>query len=134
MCGPLLLASVGGFALELWVLIRVGARVGAFETVLLVFLTAAAGMALVRGQSLVTLDRLRRGHAERAEVLEGPLLLVAALLLLLPGFISDAAGALLLIPPLRRRVARKLFERFGRGGPGGPGGPPGDDTIIVIRR
>lgn len=131
MCGPLLFGMVGGFALELWVLIQVGARVGAFETVLLVFLTAAAGMALVRGQSLTTLERLRRGQAERAEVLEGPLLLVAALLLLLPGFVSDAVGALLLIPPLRRVVARKLFERVGRGG---PGGPPSDDTIIVIRR
>jgi UPF0716 protein FxsA len=131
MCGPLLLGIVGGFALELWVLIQVGARVGALETIFLVFLTAAVGMALVRGQSLTTLDRLRRGHAERAEVIEGPLLVVAALLLLLPGFVSDAAGALLLIPPLRRLVARKLFERFGRGG---PGGPPSDDTIIVIRR
>ncbi len=127
-CGPILLAAVAGFALELYVLIEVGARVGAVQTVSLVFLTAIVGTALVRGQGLVALQRLQAGRAERAEVLEGPLLVVAALLLLLPGFITDAMGALLLVPPLRRRVARRLFERHGHGPRGG------DGTIIVVRR
>ena len=127
-CGPILLAALGGFALELYLLIEVGARLGGVETVFLVFMTAIAGTALVRGQGLTVLRRLQAGRAERAEVLEGPLLVVAALLLLLPGFLTDGAGALLLIPPLRRWVARRLFDRRGSGRGGG------DGTVIVIRR
>ena len=111
-CGPILLAAVAGFALELYVLIEVGARVGAVQTVSLVFLTAIVGTALVRGQGLVALQRLQAGRAERAEVLEGPLLVVAALLLLLPGFITDAVGFAMLVPPLRTLVAARLVARY----------------------
>ncbi|MCA9538052.1 MAG: FxsA family protein [Myxococcales bacterium] len=134
MCGPLLAVLVLLPAIELWLLIEVGARIGGGPTVLLVFLTAAVGVTLARGQGLAVLDRLRRGEVPAdAALLDGPMLALAALCLLLPGLITDTIGALLLIPPLRRVAARALVRRFGRPR-GGPGGPGDDETIIVVRR
>jgi len=136
MCGPILLAAVLIPALELWVLIEVGSRIGPLTAVLLVFVTAALGMAFARDQGMATLTRLRDGTLPaNVAQLDGPLLVLAAVLLLVPGFITDALGALLLVPPLRRRLAKHVVERFGRpGDPGGPGGPDGPGTIIVVRR
>ncbi len=140
MCGLIALTALFLPALEIYVLIEVGARIGAAETLFLVFATAALGLWAARGQSLRALDRVRRGQVpQRAEVLEGPLLLLAALCLLVPGFVTDSVGALLLLPPVRRRLARAAVQRFGRPGPGGPpDGPagPGSDApeIIVVPR
>lgn len=143
MCAPILLGIVALFAGELWLLIHLGRAIGSFETVLLVLLTAAVGLSAVRGQSLEALQRMQRhGHLpRRAEMLESPLLLLAALCLLIPGFITDTIGALLLLPPLRRAVARHLTDRGGgppRSGGGGGGGPSNvieqdGETIIVVK-
>lgn len=133
MCGPLLFALIAIPTLEIWILIEVGARIGALPTILLIFLTAAAGLAAAREQSLATLDKLRRGELPAdVTALQGPLLLLAALCLLIPGFATDLTGALLLIPPIRSAAARALIRRFG--GPRGPGDPGGSGTIIVVRR
>ncbi len=133
MCGPILLALIAVPALELWVLISVGSHIGPLTTVLLVFLTAAAGLAAAREQSLDTLQKLQRGELPAdVSALQGPLLLLAALCLLFPGFVTDFMGALLLLPPVRAAAARAIVKRFGP--PGGPGGPGGPGTIIVVRR
>lgn len=136
MCALLLFGPLALFALELWLLITVGGRIGGLETVTLVFLTAAVGLYAARGQGLAALERFQRGGIPgHAEVLDGPLLVVAALCLVVPGFITDAVGALLLIPPVRRLVARYLTRRFGgRGGPGGSTSGEDGETIIVVRR
>ncbi len=130
MCGPILLAAILIPAVELWVIIEVGSRIGALTAVMLVFVTAGLGMVFARNQSLSTISRLREGTLP-ADVagLDGPLLLMAALLLLIPGFVTDGLGGLLLIPPVRQRVARAIVDRFG-----GPGGPDGSGTVIVVRR
>lgn len=132
-CGPLLLTVLLIPALELWVIIEVGARIGGLTAVVLVFVTAALGLAFARDQSLSAVTQLRDGTlpADVAQ-LNGPLILLAALLLMVPGFITDTLGALLLVPPLRTRLARYIVDRFSR--PGGPGGPGGPGTIIVVRR
>ncbi len=126
MCAPLLFGAIGLFAVELLVMIELGSKLGGVPTVLLVFFTAAIGVAAVRGQGLAMLDRLRHEIPADAELLEGPLLAIAAALLVLPGFVTDTLGFALLIPPLRRWLARRIVDRFG--GPGGGG------NIIVIRR
>lgn len=126
MCGPLLLGGLGLLVAELYLLMAIGAHIGPFVTLLLIFGTAAAGLPLVRGQGLTVLRKLQTGVPAQADRLEGPLLILAALCLLLPGFITDATGALLLLPPIRRAAARYLADRFGKGG-------GGDGTIIVIR-
>lgn len=128
MCGLVLLVLVVFPTIELYVLIEVGSRLGAAQTLTLVFITAAAGLWLARGQGLAVIRKMQQGIPAEAEVLAGPLLALGALLLVLPGFISDGFGLLLMVPPIRRAVARFVVARFGRP-PRGPGGPP----VIVVQ-
>ncbi len=123
---------------EMYLLIRVGSYIGALPTIALVMLTAVIGVALLRVQGLATLtrgrSRLESGELPAREVAEGLLLAVAGALLITPGFVTDTLGFLLLVPPVRRAVARRLLDRVvvvghGQGprGPeyGGPGRPQG---------
>lgn len=91
--------------LELSVLIDVGGEIGAINTVLLCLLTAAIGLSLVRLQGLAVLRNMQNATQSGAPVgeslLHGFFLLVAGAFLLVPGFVTDAVGALLLIPPVR---------------------------------
>ncbi len=109
---------------EIYVLVAVGSHLGALATVALVVLTAVTGVALLRLQGLATLDRvqraLARGEIPARPMLEGLLLLVAGALLLTPGFVTDAAGFALLVPRVRRALARRLLD----GGWLRPGPPP----------
>jgi len=102
--------------LEIYLLIVVGGIIGAFPTVVLVVLTAVIGAALARHQGLATLRRLQatmaRGEAPAIEMLEGVLLLVGALLLLTPGFFTDALGFVCLLPPTRRLLSLWALKRF----------------------
>jgi UPF0716 protein FxsA len=101
---------------EIWLLIEVGGWIGALPTVALVVLTAVIGATLARIQGLATLQRLQaamaRGEAPAIEMLEGVLLLVGALLLLTPGFITDGFGFACLLPFTRRALARWFLRRF----------------------
>lgn len=123
---------------EIYVLIEVGARIGAPWTIALVVLTAAIGAALVRRQGLATLSRVQAsldaGALPATELVEGAFLLVAGVLLLTPGFVTDAAGFALLVPPIRRALAQRLLARGvvrAAGAPGRPGGnePGRGDTL-----
>ena len=101
-----LLLFIGLPLIELYILIQVGAGIGAFSTILLSILTAVLGAWLVRHQGFSVLRRVRelldRHEVPAIEVVDGALLLVAGLCLLLPGFVTDGCGFMLLIPPLRR--------------------------------
>lgn len=125
----LLALFVGAPLVELYILIKVGEVIGAGVTVLAVIGTAVLGAWLIRAQGLSTQTRLRQrlamGEMPAMEVLEGAALLVAGVTLLTPGFVTDALGFLLLIPPLRRALIRAAARRavVVRGG-GGPGGGP----------
>lgn len=130
MCGPLLLLLVGLPALEIYGIIKVGQAIGAFETMLLLAAAFMLGLGLVRGHSLAALRRLQTGAPPSSDLLAGPLALVAAILLMIPGFASDLVALPLLVPPIRRLVARWIVRRFGR--PGGPGG--GGGTVVIFRR
>lgn len=108
----LLLALVIGVPLiELYVLIQVGSQIGALPTLVLTLLTAAIGIALVRRQGLGVLARVGRALAAdelpALDLLDGVLLLVAGFFLLLPGFITDTLGFLLLVPPVRQWLIRR---------------------------
>jgi UPF0716 protein FxsA len=109
-----LLVFVGVPLLELYLLIQVGSEIGALPTIGLSILTAILGSWLVRVQGFSVLLRVRgmldRGEVPALEVLDGALLLIAGVMLLLPGFITDALGFLLLIPPLRRFVIRRFVR------------------------
>lgn len=102
--------------IEMTVLIKVGSHIGALATVGLVFLTAILGVTLIRKQGLETSlkaqEKMRRGELPASEVAEGLMLLFAGLCLMMPGFITDIIGGLLLIPPLRRLFAAGLLVNF----------------------
>ena len=124
---------------EIYFLIKIGSWIGALPTVLLVVVTAVLGAALVRYQGFATLQRLQmtlaRGEMPAIEMLEGVILLVAAVLLLTPGFFTDVIGFACLLPALRRALAlwglkRAMVDPTGQGpfGPS-PGSGPGQRTI-----
>lgn len=114
----LLLAGIAEIALLVWV----GSRLGLGATFLLVALTSVLGGIVVKRQGLAMWRsarlRLAHGSMPGGELIHGAMILVAGGLLLLPGFLSDLAGAGLLIPAVRRRLrtaaGSRLVERFSR--------------------
>ena len=118
-------------AAEIFLFIEVGGQIGAWPTVGMIFATAIIGGTILRYQGRQMIERAREQVAKQglpvAEIAHGAVLVLAALLLLTPGFITDALGALLLIPFLRRFILgvilisiRSRIHRFG--GQTGPGG------------
>jgi UPF0716 protein FxsA len=122
MCGPLLLLLIGVPALEIFGLIRVAERIGGLETLLLVVGSFMLGVGVMRGQSASAVRNLRSGAPPTADMLAGPLVFVAALLLMFPGFVTDALALPLLLPPVRRALARRLVARSVGGRYGARGG------------
>ena len=100
---------------EIYLLVEIGARIGAPWTILLVVLTAIVGAWLVRVQGLATWRRfqasLARNELPATALAEGLCLLIAGALLLTPGFFTDAVGFACLIPPLRRTLIRRFIQR-----------------------
>lgn len=106
----ILLILIGGPLLELSVLIDVGTEIGGLNTVLLCILTAAVGLSLVRRQGIAVMTEMRSkmeaGEPTGEAMIHGFFLLLAGLMLMFPGFVSDTFGALLLIPPFRLMLGR----------------------------
>lgn len=98
---------------EIAVLIEVGGAIGVWNTIALVILTAIAGTALLRIQGLATLarvqDSLARDTFPASALFDGACLLVAGVLLLTPGFVTDALGLVLFVPPFRRLLRRLIW-------------------------
>ena len=105
---------------EIALFIEAGRLIGIIPTILLTFATAVAGSFLVRVQGLATLNRIaqsiEKGEMPVAPVIDGMGIFVAGLLLLTPGFLSDAIGLLLFVPPIRRGVGRWIFRKLARSG------------------
>jgi len=120
-----LLLFVGIPLVELYFLIQVGAQIGALPTIGLSILTALLGGALVQVQGLSVLVRVREAMAREQlpalEMLDGALLLVAGLVLLLPGFVTDVLGFLLLVPGLRRLLIARFVYLLPEQSPPGQG-------------
>jgi UPF0716 protein FxsA len=113
---------------ELWVVIKVGGLIGIWPTIALLLADSMLGALLLRHQGLGAWRRFNEAIAERRfpgrEVADGLLIVVGATLLLTPGFLTDAVGLLLLIPPTRALVRRVVRVYFGKrlvvmGGPAG---------------
>ena len=101
---------------EVFIFLEVGSVIGTWPTIGLIVGTAVVGGMILRWQGLQTLARARRQLAANrlpvAEMAEGAALALAAVLLLTPGFFTDALGTLLLFPPLRRSLLRRLIARL----------------------
>ena len=107
--------------LEIVGFIQVGDWIGAGPTIGLLALSAVVGVLIVRHQGLASLSKAQaaaaRGEAPIGTVLDGFCAVLAGVLLIIPGFLTDILGILLLIRPLRRGIGRWLFSRIGAGMP-----------------
>ena len=111
----LLLLTVVPFV-ELMILLEVGRVIGVFPTLLIIIITGILGATLARIQGLSTLNRIRaemhEGRLPADAMIDGLLILAAALVLLTPGFLTDLVGFFLLIPFGRSMIRNKLRSYF----------------------
>jgi UPF0716 protein FxsA len=116
MFGKLFLLFVLVPVAEIYLLVTVGSSIGAFPTVALVILTALAGAHLARMQGLSTMMRIRenldQGFMPAEELLDGVLIFLAGMVLLTPGFLTDIAGLLILLPATRNLFKKWLRKKF----------------------
>ena len=100
--------------IEIYFLVKVGEQIGPLKTILLVIITAIIGTWLLRQQGLSTLARFQSsmasGKIPAQEMIEGVILLIGGILLLTPGFVTDALGLLCLLPFSRQAFARKIAK------------------------
>ncbi len=101
--------------IEIYLLFAVGGHIGIFPTLALIVLTAVIGTTMLRSQSVATLQKFKtqfeQGIMPQQALLEGLMILVGGLLLLTPGFFTDAIGFICLLPWTRQRLAA-YFSRY----------------------
>ncbi len=102
--------------LEIYLFIQIGAQIGAFNTILIILLTAVIGIYFVRLQGLTTLKsgvtQLYRNQIPVYEMMSGAALAFAALLLIIPGFATDIVGFLLILPVTRNLIFKYLGRKY----------------------
>ena len=108
----LLLFLIGIPALEIFLMIKIGQNIGALNTVGLIFLTAIVGIYFAKIEGLNTLRsgvyNLYKNKSPVFEIISGASIAFAALLLIIPGFMTDVIGFLLLIPFTRKIIINSL--------------------------
>ena len=101
--------------IEIYLFIKIGSQIGAFNTVLLILTTAVAGVAYARYEGFNTLksgvSQLIKNEMPIYELISGATLAFAALLLIFPGFATDFIGILLVIPITRRLILGKFIKK-----------------------
>ena len=111
----LLLILIGLPAIEIFVMIKIGQNIGALTTVSLIFLTAVVGIYFAKIEGLNTLRsgvyNLYKNKIPLFEIFSGASIALAALLLIVPGFITDAVGFLLLIPFTRKIIINSFMTK-----------------------
>ena len=105
---PFFLLFIGLPAIEIFLMIEVGGRIGAFNTIVIIFLTGIIGVYFAKLQGIQTLKsgmvNLYQNKVPAYELVSGASIAVAALLLIIPGFFTDFLGFLLLIPFTRKML------------------------------
>ena len=108
-----LLFLIGIPALEIFVMIKIGENIGAFNTVSLIFLTAIIGIYFAKMQGLNTLRSgiysLYKNEIPLFEIISGASIALAACLLIFPGFVTDTIGFLLLVPWTRKIIVKSFI-------------------------
>ena len=101
---------------EIYLLIKIGSQIGAITTVLLIFTTAVVGIYYAKYEGLNTLKsgffQLSKNEAPAYEVISGAAIAFAALLLIIPGFLTDLTGFLIIFPPSRKFLFNKFSKKF----------------------
>ena len=111
-----ILFIIGIPAIEIYLMIKVGGVIGAFNTILLIFFTAITGIYFVRIAGLSALksgfNQLVKNEIPIYEMISGAALAFAALLLIIPGFLTDIVGFLLIIPVTRKFFIKSISLKF----------------------
>ena len=113
---PILLLIILIPIVEIYFLIKIGSQIGAATTILLIFMTAIVGVYYAKYEGLNTLKsgfiQLSRNQAPTYEVLSGAAIALAALLLIIPGFLTDILGFFLIFPLSRKLIFEKFILKF----------------------
>ena len=101
---------------EIYLFIKIGDQIGAFNTISLIFITAIIGVIYARYEGLNTLrsgfSQLIKNEAPIYEIISGAAIAFAALLLIVPGFATDLFGFLLIFPLTRKLIFGKIVNKF----------------------
>ena len=102
--------------IEIYLFIEIGGKIGAFNTISLIFITAIIGVIYARYEGLNTLrsgfSQLIKNEAPIYEIISGAAIAFAALLLIVPGFATDLFGFLLIFPLTRKLIFGKIVNKF----------------------
>ena len=112
----LLFFIIGVPIIEIYLFIEIGSKIGAVLTIFLILSTAFIGIIYVRYEGFNTLrsamGQLIKNEIPLFEIVSGAALVIGAFLLLLPGFLTDAIGLLLIFPITRKMIFKKVSSRF----------------------
>ena len=101
---------------EIYLFIKIGAQIGAFNTILLIFVTAITGIIYARYEGLNTLrsaySQIVKEETPAYEIISGAAIAFAAILLIIPGFATDIFGFLLIFPISRKFFFNKFARKF----------------------
>ena len=102
--------------IEIYLFIKIGSYIGAFNTVSLILITAIVGIIYARYQGFNTLrsgiSQLIKNEIPVYEIISGAALAFAALLLILPGFATDLMGLILIFPPTRKLILKNFSKKY----------------------
>ena len=101
--------------LEIYLLIKIGSQIGAISTILLIFFTAVVGVYYAKYEGLNTLKsafiQLSKNETPAYEIVSGATIAFSAILLIIPGFLTDTLGFLLIFPLTRKIIFKNLKKR-----------------------
>ena len=101
---------------EIYLFIKIGAKIGAFSTILLIFITAITGIIYARYEGLNTLrsaySQMIKQETPAYEIISGAAIAFAALLLIIPGFATDIIGFLIIFPVTRKLILGKVSTKI----------------------
>ena len=113
---PVLLSIILIPILEIYLFIKIGSQIGAFNTILLIFLTAVIGIYYAKYEGLNTIRsgfmQIVKNQTPAYEIISGAAIAFAAILLILPGFATDFLGFLLIFPITRKLIFGNLSNKF----------------------
>ena len=113
---PILLSIILVPVIEIYLLINIGSRIGAFTTIFLIITTAVVGVYYAKYEGLKSLksgfSHLSNNQSPTYEMLSGAAIAFAALLLIIPGFFTDLFGFLLIFPITRKIIFKTLSKKF----------------------
>tara|TARA_B100001245_G_scaffold172265_1_gene130869 strand:+ start:793 stop:1221 length:429 start_codon:yes stop_codon:yes gene_type:complete len=112
----IILLIIGIPLIEIYLMIKVGGAIGAFNTIFLIFFTAIAGIFFARLEGFRAVksgfQQLIRNEMPIYEIISGAALAFAALLLIIPGFLTDFIGFLLIIPFTRKILIKNISSKY----------------------